>query len=151
MAGSNGVMPQIGREATVHALGKTWTVGRFTMEVWDDLIRWAADRIPNQLEALRPIIRDVPPEMAMQLIRDAQAKTPDVLTIGHPLLQKAIEETPEGQIHRWYLLLRQKHPDVTKDTALEILMELGQAKIEETLAQVAGQPPPEKKDLAPAA
>ena len=75
--------PQIGRESQLFAKGKWWTVGRLTIDVWEELVVWAAGRIHNPLEELRPILKDLDPALAVQLVREAQAARPAVLTIEH--------------------------------------------------------------------
>lgn len=136
--------PQIGRESQVQALGQTWTVGRFDVDVWDALLEWAQGRIPNPLEDLKPILKELDPHAAIQLIREAQATRPTVLTLENELFQKAIDGTVEGKVYRFWLLLKKHHPEVTRQQAFEILQEIGESKEQEALRAANGKNRPQR-------
>lgn len=139
------VGPQLGEDAEFQALGKTWKMGRLTVEIWDQLLTWAKPRINNPLEYLRCIVKDLPPEVVMPLVREKLDQCPPILTAIHPLFLQCVQETPEGQVEQFYLLLKTHHPDIDKDTAFRILAEIGRKKQEQLLLKVAGQNRPEGK------
>jgi hypothetical protein len=142
---TQGIAPQTGRESQVKALGKWWTIGRFTVEIWDELLEWAKPRIISPLDHLERIIAKVPEQAAYRLVSEAMKEYPRILTILHPLFQEILD-TPEGKLRRFYLLLRQHHPDVTPDLAKHILEEIGPVVEDEALAKAHGQPGEGKKN-----
>lgn len=143
--------PQIGEDAEFQACGKTWKLGRLDVEVWDALLEWAKPRIINPLEYLRVIAKDIPQEVLMKQISEGRDKCPFILTILHPMFQECINETPEGNLQQFYLLLRKHHPEVTRDEALAVLKELGEAKQQELIGRAAGKNKPAKKSEGRAA
>jgi hypothetical protein len=135
----------LGRETTVPALGRTWTVGRREFEIWQQLVEWAAPRIKNPLEYLKPILGELPPGEAIQLVREVLAECPRVLTVDHPLVRQAVEATLEGRLYRFWLLLRQHHPDVTLQEAGEILTEIGEQEERKVVDRADGSLPAKGK------
>jgi hypothetical protein len=138
------IAPQIGRESKVFAKGQYWTVGRFEVDEWEELLKWAAPRILNPLEDLRAIVDKLPPEVALQLIRETLDKRPVAVTIDNPAVHFLIE-SKEGKVHLFWLLLRKHHPDITKQQVFDILLEVGEIVQAQALEQAAGKPPPRPK------
>jgi len=141
----SGVAPHIGRETRLYAKGQYWTVGRFDVDAWDNLLAWAAPRIPNPLEDLKPIIASLPPAEALKLIGEVRKERPQILTIDTPIVQKLLFGTVEGGIQVLYELLKKHHPDISRQTVLEILQEAGPGEIDKAMGDAAGHNPPRGK------
>ena len=146
----DGVMPQIGREVRLYALGKYWTLPRREMEVWQRLYEWAKPRLPDPFEALDRLANKIPagagPDHPLAQIYErefpkAQAKANELKSISSPEFLNIIDNTIEGKVQQFYELLR-IHPgqeNVTLTEAVMILNEIGEQQAQKELATVDGR------------
>jgi hypothetical protein len=130
----------IGRETEVEALGQTWRLSRLTRALWEDWLAWARPRIPNPLAAVRQDLANWPEEDREMLVKAALDSYSAVLTINSKQARDMLS-TIEGSTKMVQLLLRQHHPNMTEEKALEIMMELGQQKMNEAMTRAAGEGP----------
>src|SRR5438552_2023302 len=107
------VAPNLGRETTIQALGQSWTIGKWTVRIWDALLEWVKPRLPDPFAGLDQIIDKVHERVAEKLIAEAQAKSQALLSMASPAVQALLDGTPEGRVQVLYQLLRQHHPDIT--------------------------------------
>jgi hypothetical protein len=135
------VLPQLGKEVTIEALGKTWTVGRWSARVWDDLIAWLKPQLPDPYAHLERLIDKMSPEIANDALKRAEERANRFLSIGSPEVMELVK-TPEVSMYLFWILLREKHPDVTRDQAMMIAASAGQDKMNAMFDTVAGTPPP---------
>lgn len=133
----SGAAPQLGRETTVDALGKKWTIGRWTVDVWDELIDFAKKRLPDPWAPIKDLVQVLSPEEAGKLIQDTYKRVNAMFTIKSPEIQ-AFLDTPEGQMYLFWLLMRQHHPELTRQQAMDIAVEIGEAKQLEAFSKAAG-------------
>lgn len=120
----DGIMPQLGVESTITALGKTWRVGRWTMEVWDLLLEMARPHLPDPFRGLDKLLPLVSAERGNELVNEALKMSRRVVSINSPEVQEWLE-TIEGKLSLLYALLREHHPDITRTQAMEICVEIG--------------------------
>src|ERR671925_207863 len=130
----SGVMPHIGKEGEIFALGQTWKLGRFDVSVWDELLEWFKRRLPDPFAGLQTLAvcipKDAPPDHPVlvafnRAFSEAQRKAATIYSIDAPEFHEAIDNTLDGKVERFRLLLKRNHPDITRQQALEILQELG--------------------------
>ena|ERR1051325_6350266 len=144
------VVPQLGAESTFEALGKKWTTGRWTLAVWDELVALAKPHLPDPYEGLKELLPILPQGMVLEVVMEAQKAKRRILGINSPEVQEWLA-TAQGRVLLLYTLLKQNHPDITPDDVLAISQELSAQEQEEIAARAAGEPPPAKNPLAPAA
>lgn len=135
------IMPQLGRETVIDALGKRWTVGRWTVDVWDQLLEWARPRLPDPFAGLEKVVDKLPEAAALQLVREAQERAARALSIQSPEVVELIDGTLEGKVQTFYLLLRQHHPDVTREEVVEVLRAIGEDQERRAKERAAGEAP----------
>lgn len=73
MAGETNAAHHLGREQTVEALGKTWTLGRWTRAVWWRVLEWARGQVPDPLDAVEATLERMATRQA-KLLTEANAK-----------------------------------------------------------------------------
>src|SRR3954468_17248808 len=59
----------VGREQSFEALGRTWTLARWTRGVWRDFLEWARPRIPDPREVAARFLELVPDTAENQGVR----------------------------------------------------------------------------------
>jgi hypothetical protein len=140
----------LAKETTFEALGQRWTLGRWSLKVWDDLRELAKPHLANPYEGLKDLLPCVDRELARELVLQAQKAKRRMHSIGSPEIQEWLE-TIEGKLSLFYVLLKARHPDMTPELAMQIVAEVGDAAQAQMLAAANGEPPPAKNPLAPAA
>ena len=133
------VCAQLGKETLITALGRTWTIGRWTISVWDRLLEWAKPRLPDPFQGLDKLVDKLPPDMAERIIKEAQAKAMLLVSINSPEILHVLDGTLEGRVRVLYELLRQHHPDITPNTVFEILTEVGLEQMQDAIVRSQGQ------------
>lgn len=149
----------VGRSQTVEALGKTWTLSRWSRAVWNDFLAWAKTKLPDPrvegrktLASLLPQEGDAPDmRAALAEARNATAKqineeTLEYLTVNSKRVN-ALLDTMEGTEYLTYLLLRGEHPEADTELAYQIVLSVGSEAMSEKLKLCAGVGP--KKDASP--
>jgi hypothetical protein len=136
-------VPQLGKETEFSALGKVWKVGRFTLKAWDELLALARPHLPDPYDGLKELLPSLDKELARELVLEAQKAKRRILSINSPEVQEWIE-TPEGLLSLFYVLLKQAHPEMTPELAVQIAAEVSEAQQAAMIAAASGTPPPEK-------
>lgn len=175
------IAPHVGREATLTALGQTWTASRWDLQVWDDFLAWARTALPDPMDvAIAACERTAARERALSerladtkdkaeakrlqgQISDLQAiqtqtmklgmdKGSSYLAVNSPEVRSLVSSA-RGSAHALWLLLRKHHPDVTEEVALEIIQQAEPEAINRLWTLVQGRAPEEtaKNASAPAA
>jgi hypothetical protein len=166
----------IGKEQTVEALGKTWRVGRWTRNVWDDFTAWAKDNLPDPLQEVESSIErmmtlaakagtaeEKDPAKKAELLRTAQMweaqadhllrmaldKKTSYLSVNSPEMGSLINSVVGGA-QLLHLLLKTHQPDSTVDDAYWIIQELGGERLQ-AIYQIASGKAPRGNAEAPAA
>src|SRR2546423_203172 len=120
-------VPQLGRETEFAALGQTWKTGRWTLKAWEELLALAKPYLPDPYAGLKELLPALAPDHAREVVMEAQKAKRRILSINSPEVQEWLN-TLEGQLSLFYVLLKQSHPDVTPEMAMEIAGEVGGAK-----------------------
>jgi hypothetical protein len=142
----------VGREQTFDALGRTYTLGRWTRAVWRGFVAWAKDQLPDPrvsagvflAECLSRIPDDSTPERLL-IVKLAIDKATGFVGMDSPEVAGLLN-TMDGGVKLLELLLKQHHPDVTEDDAYEIYTAVGGAKIDAMAQACAGLLPEKKRD-----
>ncbi len=154
-----------GRETETRALGRTWKVGRWTLDVFDDYSAWAAEKLPDPIKVALREVESLSDEEFRVLNRremkeeDRQRKLHFLRQQQDRLTRIAMEQatsylsftskpfqslmnSPRGGAHLLMLLLRQHHPDVTEDDAFYIVVEIGNEELQRIMSVTMGKTPP---------
>ena len=115
-----------GRPFTIEAFGKTWTLGRITLEMVFAFRDWIKERLPNPLEGpVAKFFDKLPVEEQIERVKKAEQ-------IGNELacfsMTSALAEEylrkEEGQAKWAQLWLSEHHPDIDPSTAFSVFHEL---------------------------
>lgn len=146
-------MFELGREGTFRAGGKTYRTSRLErriIEQFFDFIRaQEGDPFAEIKELLSP---HLDPAQAKEMIEEAKLVKQQLQTrtLACPLADKYLH-TELGQAELLYLLLLDRHPDITREEAFRLWSEMGAGEMAEKINEAQGQPPPAKNDSPPAA
>lgn len=132
-----GLAPHLGRETELKALGKTWTLARWTRDVWEEFLVWARTQLPDPIEVALRHVDQLPPAIAEKLVAEALKQATGYLSIGSPRVTELLN-SPEGITRLIWLLLRKHHPEASEDTALAIVFEVGAESLQAKIDQAAG-------------
>ena len=140
-----------GRETETTALGRIWKISRCDLDTWDTFFAWARKQLPDPLKVAEDAIlrlmkharqtkdRDDLDAVEKKFLLEANAvqqeaiqriamdKACSYLAMDSPEFQSLLR-TPRGSAKLMALLLSQHQPDVTEQTALEIVQEIGEAE-----------------------
>lgn len=132
---------QLGKETTIQALGKTWTIGRLELRVVREFRDWLKDRLVDPLAIGEQYFRLLPPEEQLARVKEAEAIGRDLkgFSLQCDLARKALA-TEEGAAKLVQLLLQAHHPDVTMDEAFLVCQEAG-PQLERAMASASGSLP----------
>lgn len=168
-----GVMPNLGRQAELWARGlkhppsdnftgtdsdgevwrngqRKWLLPRDEMMRWAEMWDWMKPRMPDPFRHLEKIIDKMTVDQAREEIKLAQERELAMMTIDSPEAMILLDSV-EGRVHKFFVLLRMNHPDITEEECYHILEQIGRDKEREALAQASGEPPPVGNAEAPAA
>lgn len=142
----------IGRETVIEALGKTWTLARYTRKILSDLLAWALARLPDPIEQAKKDIVGFPLEIQKDIVASAVERK-KARGLNDPEVQEQIGSL-DGVAETLYLLLKPAHPDVTRDLAGDILDEVmgsagGMDRLHRAIERCSGKVPA-KEDEADA-
>ena len=145
-------MFQFGKETTVTAGGKKYTLSRLERRIVEEFRDWVREQEGDPFAAAKELLPHLDPATAKQLIADADAtkKQLRAFSIGCPLAQKYLG-TELGLAELVYLLLRDKQPDVTREEAFALVLEAGAAEVAKKLKETSGEAPGAKNAEPPAA
>lgn len=167
-----------GRETTINALGQTWRLGRWTVDVIDKFTDWARTKLPDpvqvgedaclrlqrkmsqaQVDHRNKKIPDDEMKFLMQfyaqeqerVARIAMDKAASYLAINSPEFLSLLKH-PRGTA-QMIRLLCEAHHEMDDDTAFAIAAELPDEEKERAFTVTSGKMPPEPapNSLAPAA
>ncbi len=154
-----------GREVTFPALGQSWTVARFDLDLLARWIDWARPQIPDPLEVAEAEVLRLAEkieaartdetmgedrkhlrvrawqEQIERISRLAMAEAAEYLSITSPEIQ-SLMNSPEGAGEIFRLLLEKHHPGITHEQAVKIVSDLGPSKTRQLMAQTQGKGPP---------
>lgn len=136
----------VGREQTVYAMGRSWTLARWERYVWADFLEWAKTQLPDPAIAARDLLAVIPPEdeaSRRQVVADAIKAKATYLSLNSPQVKELLD-TLEGCVQLTYLLLKRHHPDATPDVAYDLVMAVGAEQMGRTLQACAGVVPKEQ-------
>lgn len=139
-------MTHLGRPYTFSALGKDWTLARWTYLAWVELVEIAKTLIPDprqEVADMLKVIPEIPIEDKMKLVREANRKAATMFEYGSKEMLAWIGTTT-GTLHTLHTLLKPNHSDATIVTAEDIIKSES-VNFDDAFAVVSGQVP-EKKD-----
>lgn len=171
-----GLVNFIGKEQTIEALGRNWKLARLELNILDEWMEWAKEKLPDCLEAAhRHVERLVKRSLEIEeqykgdehkRLREKLLKTIDEeqeyvvrqalnddqagLSLDAPRI-KGLYGSIAGLTHLFYLLLKVHQPDVTTKEAGEIVAALGREEIMGELDKAGGVAPPNPPDPPAAA
>jgi hypothetical protein len=136
-------MLNLGREATVEALGQTWRVARQELALFSKFIDWVKEQVGDPFSAAEKYMDRASPAVAALLVRDAKEEA-DALAKrdwGSRVVQRYAQST-SGRVRLFLLQLQVNHPDATEQQAVDILAEIGQQEAARVHRETAGEAPP---------
>lgn len=139
----------VGREQTITALGREWTLARWDRRVWADFLEWAKTVLPNPAAEAAAFLALLPPtdEVTRRaVVAEALKCKMDYLSVASPRVVDLIG-TIEGTTKLVALLLQKYQAGTTDETAFEIIMAAGKDRMQGVLQDCAGVLP--KKDEPP--
>lgn len=152
MSAANGMAAHVGREQTVEALGKSWTLARWDRAVWDKFLIWAATKIPDPRETAKDMLAMLPntpdnQEVRSETVRWALNEKQQYLSPNSPQVIQLLG-TLDGVCKIVELLMKPAHPEADESLSYEIVLAVGQTAAEEKLKLTAGIAPAPKGDGA---
>jgi hypothetical protein len=132
-----------GKETSVDALGKRWTVGRLSLKIIFSFRDWIKAQIGDPYARLERMLPHYSPEDAKRRIAEID-RTLDELeafTLQSAIAQRFMSTELGGAVF-WKLLLSEHHPNVTDEEALAILQEIGERAQAEAVAKATGKGEP---------
>lgn len=139
----------VGREQTITALGREWTLARWDRRVWADFLDWAKTVLPNPAAEAAAFLALVPPSDEVTrraIVAEALKCKMDYLSVASPRVVDLIG-TLEGTTKLVAILLQKHQPGTTDETAYEIITSAGKDRMQDVLQACAGVLP--KKDEPP--
>lgn len=124
-------MLHLGREVTVKALGREWTLSRASLGLVRAFRDWVKGREadpPGYLGGLpEEYFRLLPKEEQLERVKRAESVNKQLrgFTLGCPLAKEHLG-TEEGAAAFLRLLLLEHHPDVTDEIAFAVAVEAGE-------------------------
>src|SRR4051794_28355490 len=106
----------VGRPQTVEALGRTFTLARWTRAVWGEFLDWARNKLPDPRKAAVEFLEVVDKKDAAlrdTIVREALAESLEYLSVNSPRVARLLDSL-EGTTRLVYLLLKPAHPDATE-------------------------------------
>lgn len=148
------IFPQLGREVSIHALGRSWKCGRMSIDILERFVEWARPQLPDPFEGLKDLVPHLTREDAMALIKEARAERRAILDYNSPFIQE-MTSTLRGAMHLFLFLLQVNHPDVSLGLAGDIAAEIGDAQVQSIFLDSSGRVPssgkgqPQEEDPLP--
>lgn len=130
----------LGREVEIEAGGRTWRLGRLTVDVLFGFRDWIKDQVGDPFARLDRVLDRLPKEEALAAIREADdvCRQLERFSMQCPLAREWMN-TELGAARMFQLLLLRHHPQATMDDGLLVAMELGRrGQVEAALARSQG-------------
>jgi hypothetical protein len=137
-------MNYLGKESTIHIGGRPIRVARFDISVLNRWMAWAKTQLPNPLELLAPILKDLAPSVQEKLVAEAYVKASARLDFFSPEIQNVMNSL-DGMGKLMCCLFQVHQPQLTDDEAWELfqagLDEYGDDKFRELITTAQGTVP----------
>lgn len=146
-------MSYIGQESKLTINGKTYRLARFDRRLANDFVKWARSVLPNPLQSIAEVVKDLPPELAEKLAMKAYEDSRELLDISSPRVQELLETLP-GLIKLSSLLIQRNHPELSDDETWAIIEQCieqeGEAAVTSKVAEATGEMPvdPQAAEIA---
>jgi hypothetical protein len=132
---------KLGKETTVNALGKTWTIDRPELKVIRGFRDWIEEQLPDPMAIGEKYFAMLPPEEQLRRVKEAEDAKHQLkcFTLQSPLAKQYMA-MEEGAAKLTQLLLQKHHPDVTVEEAFMVLQEI-EPQLGKILADGRGEVP----------
>lgn len=133
----------LGHEQEVRAGGKTWTLGRLTVDVVLGFRDWIKEQLGDPFTNLERVFDRLPREEQIARVKEIEAidKQLKNFSLQSPLANEW-RSTELGAAKLFQLLLKEHHPQATMDDGLLVCLALGEkGQAEEALAKAQGALP----------
>lgn len=112
----------VGRPQQVIALGQTWTLSRWDRRTWAEFLDWAKTQLPDPRKTAAEFLAMLPHDDPSResIVAKALDEANTHLSISSPRV-KALLESSAGVTRLVYLLLKPNHPEITEETAYDIV------------------------------
>jgi hypothetical protein len=137
----------IGRETQFEFQGKIYILSRLERRILERFRDWIRSQIGDPFAEIKALLgAGLDADTAKELIKDAKSvkKQLDVFSIGCPLFSE-YASTELGQGELLYLMLVDRHPEITREDAFQMWLAMGQAEFAKNIAAANGSPPSEPK------
>lgn len=144
-------MLQLGKETTVHARGKKYTLGRVTLAVIFGFGEWIKEQLGDPFALAERFVGRLPADEWTRLFKEAEATARELeaFTLATEVARRFMK-TERGAAKLGQLMLQEHHPDVSEDEAFDVLAEIGLVELNKAVKRGTGKVP-EKNADAPAA
>jgi hypothetical protein len=131
-----------GEPATFAALGRTWTLSRFSLSKWRPFVEWVKSQMPDPRELAFAYISNehIPESKKAEIVQAALDREWRFTSIESEEVREA-RQTPEGMTQIVYLLLRDHHPEITPDDASIIVAAAVFKELAAAIARSEGEVP----------
>lgn len=144
----------LGVDEIVEIKGKTYKLGRFTMELWIKFTEFARKVLPNPLDLIRGKLEGFPPDIQEKLVREAYDRSYRHLSITSPEVTGVLNSY-EGMTYLFVLRLQVYQPHITLEEGRQLflayLSEAGEGAAAESVVRATGVLPednePQKKTV----
>lgn len=143
-------MFELGREVAKTVGNKTYVFARLERRIIEQFRDWIAEREGDVFAlAKETLALGIEKELAKEIIEDCKSKKAQLaaFSMGCPLAEKYLK-TELGFGELFYLLLRDKQPDITRDEAQQVFFVLAE-EATDILQKTQGKPPSEKNGSGP--
>ena len=115
-------MPTLAQEQPLTVNGKTYTLSRCTLPIYEEFLDWCRSRLPDPFEGIADRIRGLPDHLAKHLIDKAEERAARRGSLTDPEVQ-AVAESLQGVRKMYALLFRKHQPGMTDEQVLEVVEE----------------------------
>src|SRR5947209_7356353 len=93
---------------------RTFTLADFDERLAKQILAWCKDKLPDPLIAIKDILKDFPPKLQAEMVKEAMTERRMPLTLDNPQVQ-ALLKTPEGLEQVMMLMFKRHHPELTPE------------------------------------
>lgn len=132
-------MLRLGKESTVNALGRTWTIGRPELKVIREFRDWIEQQLPDPMAIGEKFFNMLPADEQIARVKEVEDAKLQLkcFTLQCSLARKYMA-MEEGAAKLCQLLLQKNHPDVTAEEAFMVLQEI-EPQLDQLLADGRGE------------
>ncbi len=151
-----------GKETTTTALGQSWRVSRFSIDIWEPFLDWAATVLPDPIDVAAQKVNRLADEyerikndqtitegrrqhlllvngtMQGAITKIAMDEAMSYLSPGSPRVQ-SLMRSPRGGAHLLQGLLVEHQPNVTLEECGWIIQEMDDAELERIIRVTSGK------------